>query len=323
MTGMSMPPQTWYGAAGGFLGMWMATMVPMMLPSLFPMLSGYRRSVRGADGILLHGLTALVAVGYFLVWAAWGGAAWVAGAGVLAAETRWAMVAQWLPVAAGVSHLNWDLRTQGITTFPGMIFWGASTSGPATPPGRYTVRLTADGKTLTAPLVVKRNPWITDVTDADLKAQYAFSRQVRDKVNDANSAVIEIRRVKAQVDDRFAQSDDAKLHSAGETLKTDASAVEEKVYQVRNQSNQDPLNFPIRVNNRLAALMSMAEAGDGRPTNNMPEIFGILSTELKGYLDELARVWARDLPAVNAELNRLGLPKVDPKCLKVKGCGVI
>ena len=231
--------------------------------------------------------------------------------------------AQWLPVAAGLSHLTWDLRTQGITTFPGMIFWGASTSGPAAPPGRYTLRLTADGKTLTAPVVVRRNPWITDVTDADLKGQYAFSRQVRDRVNDANNAVIEIRRVKAQVDDRFAQSNDAALHSTGETLKRDASAVEEKVYQVRNQSNQDPLNFPIRVNNRLAALMSMAEHGDGRPTNNMPEIFRILSTELTGYLDELARVWSQDLPAVNAELHRLGLPKVDPKCLKVKGCGVI
>ncbi len=230
---------------------------------------------------------------------------------------------QWLPVSSGLSHLMWDLRTQGIVTFPGMIFWGAGTGGPAAPPGRYALRLTVDGKALTAPVVVKRNPWITDVTDADLRAQYAFSRQVRDKVNEANTAVIEIRRVKGQVDDRLGQSNDAKLHSTGETLKTGASAVEEKIYQVRNQSNQDPLNFPIRVNNRLATLMSMAERGDGRPTNNMPEIFGILSTELKGYLDQLARVWAKDLAAVNAELSRLGLPKVDPKCLKVKGCGVI
>jgi hypothetical protein len=222
-----------------------------------------------------------------------------------------------------LNHLTWDLRTQPIVTFPGMIFWGASTNGPAAPPGRYTLRLKADGRTLTTPVVVKRDPWIPDVTDADLKAQYAFSRQVRDRVNDANNAVIEIRRVKAQVDDRVARSDDARLHTTGETLKTDASTVEEKVYQVRNQSNQDPLNFPIRVNNRLAALMSMAEQGDGRPTNTLPEIFGILSTELAGYLDELANVWAKDLPAVNAELHRLGLPRIDPKCLQVKGCGVI
>jgi predicted metal-binding membrane protein len=102
MTGMTMPQQTWYGAAAGYLGMWMAMMVPMMLPSLVPMLSRHRRSVRGADGIHLHGLTALVGVGYFVVWAVLGAAAYAAGAGVMAVEMRWGMVAQWLPVAAGV-----------------------------------------------------------------------------------------------------------------------------------------------------------------------------------------------------------------------------
>jgi len=97
-----MPQQTWYGAAAGYLGMWMAMMVPMMLPSLVPMLSRYRRSVRGADGIHLHGLTALVGVGYFVIWAVLGTAAYAAGAGVMAVEMRWGKVAQWLPVAAGV-----------------------------------------------------------------------------------------------------------------------------------------------------------------------------------------------------------------------------
>jgi predicted metal-binding membrane protein len=102
MTGMTMPQQTWYGAAAGYLGMWMAMMLPMMLPSLVPMLSRYRRSVRGADGIHLYGLTALVGVGYFAIWAVLGTAAYAAGAGVVAVEMRWGNVAEWLPVAAGV-----------------------------------------------------------------------------------------------------------------------------------------------------------------------------------------------------------------------------
>jgi predicted metal-binding membrane protein len=66
------------------------------------MLSRYRRSVRGADGIHLHGLTALVGLGYFVIWAVLGTAAYAAGAGVMTVEMRWGMVAQWLPVAAGV-----------------------------------------------------------------------------------------------------------------------------------------------------------------------------------------------------------------------------
>ena len=232
--------------------------------------------------------------------------------------------ATYLPVDAGVQRLTWDLRSQGIESFPGMIFWGAGTSGPAVPPGRYTARLTADGRKVSAPIVVRRNPYLPEVSDADLRAQYAFGRRVRDKATEANMAVIGIRRVKAQLTDRLKKSnDDAALKSVGATLTLNASAVEENVYQVRNQSGQDPLTFPIKVNNRLATLLSMAERGDGRPTTNMPEIFTILSTELKGYSDRLAMVWKTDLAAVNKELARLSLAPLDPQCVKVEGCGAV
>ncbi len=223
----------------------------------------------------------------------------------------------------GINFVHWDLRTEGFTTFPGMILWGARSQGPAVPPGRYTVRLTTDGSTQSVPLTVERNPWITDVTDADLVAQYEFSARVRDKVTEANDAVVAIRRVKAQLEDRYAKSSDAALKSAGETLRANASAVEEDIYQVRNQSGQDPLNFPIKVNNRLANLLAMAERGDGRPGNMMPEIFGILAGELKAYTDRLEEIWRTDLARVNAELVRLGMVPLDPRCDEPEGCVVM
>ncbi len=99
--------------------------------------------------------------------------------------------------------------------------------------------------------------------------------------------------------------------------------MEETIYQVRNQSGQDPLNFPIRVNNRLANLLSMTERGDGLPINNMPEIFNILTTELKGYTDRLSVVYKTDLVAVNKELGRLKLAPLDPLCEKVAGCSMV
>jgi photosystem II stability/assembly factor-like uncharacterized protein len=228
--------------------------------------------------------------------------------------------ATWMPTNAGLNKLSWNLQAEPFETFEGMIFWGARTAGPAVPPGRYTVRVTAAGRTASAPLTVRRNPWITDVTDADLHAQYEFSRAVRDKVTEANEAVVAIRNVKAQLEDRYEKSDDARLHDAGDRLETNASDVEDDIYQVKNRSNQDPLNFPIRVNNRLANLMAMAERGDGRPTTNMPEIFQILSEQLKGYTDRLDEVWETDLAAVNRELSRLNLATIDPQCTKAEGC---
>jgi hypothetical protein len=225
------------------------------------------------------------------------------------------------PIAAGLTRLTFDLRATGIESFPGMVLWGAGTAGPALPPGNYTVRLTADGQEFKAPLRIRRSPLLPEVTDADLRAQYTFGKQVRDKTNEAQRAVIEIRRVKSQLDDRYKRAnDDAQLKSKGETLRTNAFAVEQSVYQVKNQSGQDPLNFPIRVNNRLANLLSMAERGDGPPGTYMPEILSILTKELGGYQSTLEKVWKNDLTAVNAELARLKLPPLDPKCTVVAGC---
>ena len=223
---------------------------------------------------------------------------------------RWASPT--MPVEPGLNVVQWNLQTIPAATFPGMILWGVRTMAPVVPPGQYTVRLTADGQTRTAPLTVERNPWITDVTDSDLQAQYQFGRRIREKVNEANAAVIAIRRVKAQLEDRLEESDDARLAEVGEVLTTNASEVEANVYQVRNRSGQDPLNFPIKVNNRLANLLSMSERGDGRPMNNMEEIFQIMVDELRGYTDRLEEVWTTDLEAVNRELERLGLERLDP-----------
>jgi len=232
--------------------------------------------------------------------------------------------AAFIPANAGINRFDWDLRTTPITGFPGMILWGAGTAGPAVPPGRYTLRLVADGQAMTTTLTVQRNPFLPEVSEADLHAQYQFGRTVRQRADDANQRVIEIRRVKTQLEERQKKAaNDRRLAAAGKTLVTNASDVEDDIYQVKNQSGQDPLNFPIRVNNRLANLLSMAERGDGRPTTNMPEIFSILDAELKGYEVKLQQVWARDLAAVNKELARLGLMPLDPKCEKAEGCAPV
>ena len=137
---------------------------------------------------------------------------------------RWAGPA--LPAEAGLNRLRWDLRTDPPATFPGMILWGVRTMAPVVPPGTYAVRLTVNGRSETTEVEVRRHPWITDVTDEDLVAQYEFGVEIRDKVHEANSAVIAIRSVKAQLDDRLEASDDERLAQAGERLEGSASAVE-------------------------------------------------------------------------------------------------
>ncbi len=222
---------------------------------------------------------------------------------------RWAGPA--LPLDVGLNRLRWDLRTDPAATFPGMILWGVRTMSPAVPPGTYAVRLTVDGRVAEAQVEVRRNPWITDVTDEDLVAQYEFGMRIRDQVDAANSAVIAIRGVKAQLDERLAEAgDDETLIAAAERLRTAASAVEAAIYQVRNRSNQDPLNFPIKVNNRLANLLSMSERGDGRPGSGMYAVFEIMVERLEGLLGELEGVWGEELEEVNAVLRGMGVGEI-------------
>jgi len=215
-------------------------------------------------------------------------------------------------MGTGLNTVTWNLRYPNATSFPGMILWGGGVTGPAAPPGTYTIRMTVDGQTQTQPLVVKRHP-LYSATDADLQAQFDLAIQIRDKTSEANQAVIDIRNLKTQIADRLAKNNDTRLKASGDKLTASLSAVEAEIYQVKNQSGQDPLNYPIKTNNRLAALLSMVGNGDGKPTTNAPIIFQDLVKELKAETDKLEETLVGELATFNTEVRRLGLDPVVKK----------
>ena len=214
------------------------------------------------------------------------------------------------PMSAGLNRANWNLDYPGAVTFPGMVLWGATTNGPAALPGTYQVRLTVDGASQTQPLTIRKHP-LRNTPDADMQQQFTVAIQIRDKISEANTAVIQIRRIKADVKERLARSQDASLKAAGDRLSERLSAVEQDIYQVKNQSGQDPLNFPIKTNNRLASLLGMTLRGEGKPTANIYPIFEDLKKELKSETDRLEEVLSADLAAFNQAAQRAGVPVVN------------
>ncbi len=214
-----------------------------------------------------------------------------------------------VPVKAGMNRFVWDMRYANAKEFPNLIMWAASTRGPLAPPGTYQVRLTASGATQTQSFTIARNPSLAGVTDADLAEQFRLALQIRDRVSQANEAVIRIRSVKDQVADRMKQwaatQKDRKLSKAaalGNALTARLTAIEGEIYQYRNRSSQDPLNYPIRLNNKLAALQGVVEGGDGRPTEQSYTVFKELSSRLDAELAKLDAVLKADLPAFNKEI---------------------
>jgi len=185
-------------------------------------------------------------------------------------------------IKRGINTFTWDLRYPAPAYFPGMILWGANPlQGPLAPPGKYQVRFTAGGKTQTRYFEIRLNPRLKGVTVEDVTEQFRLATQIRNATDRANRAVIRIRKIKASL------ATTTRPAAADKQLLIRLSGIEEELYQVKNQSGQDPLNFPIRLNNRLAALGRSVETGDARPTAAAYTVFHELSTQLDQLLDEL------------------------------------
>jgi hypothetical protein len=218
-------------------------------------------------------------------------------------------------VTKGLHRIVWDGRYAGATTFPNLILWAGSVAGPIAPPGTYEVRLTARGETRTQPFTVKRDARLTGVTDADLQAQFELARRVTQKVSLANETVLRIRAVKAQVKERAEQAvrdpkKDARYTAAAESLTAALTAIEGEIYQWRNQSNQDPLNFPIKLNNKLAALRGTIEGADAKPTDQSLAVFDDLSARLDTEIAKLEALLTGQVAAFNRLIAGRRLPPV-------------
>jgi len=129
--------------------------------------------------------------------------------------------------------------------------------------------------------------------------------------------VIEIRELKKQMQDRLKANPDVSLKSALDAFAGKLSAIEEDVYQVRNRSNQDPLNFPIKLNNKLAALDRSIETGDGKPTAGDYQVLEELSKQLATQQARLAEA-LKGLPQVNRLLTDHGLKELTPTTVETK-----
>jgi photosystem II stability/assembly factor-like uncharacterized protein len=219
------------------------------------------------------------------------------------------------PLRAGSNRFNWDMRSEPAARFSGLIMWAASGDGPRVLPGNYQVRLTVDSAAaVVQPFRILPDPRLPHVTVADLQAQRELAVQVRDKLNEANEAVMLIRGVKKQIDERVKTANDPKFADFSNQLVEKLSKVEGEIYQVRNQSNQDPLNYPIKLNNKIAALLGAIEGVEGKPTAQSQEVFAELSARLDQQLGWLKDILDRDLVAFNERwVQPRGLTPIEKK----------
>ncbi len=213
---------------------------------------------------------------------------------------------------AGTNRFTWDLRYPGATVFEGEIMWGArAEQGPLALPGDYRVRVTANGASQTQPFVLKLDPR-EHVAEAQLEDQFKLASQVRDQVSELDEMVIKIRQIVKDARERASKSNDAALASAGASLRDKLSTIEEEIYQVRNRANEDPLNFPIKLNNQIAALARSIETGDNPPTDQDYEIYRVLTARLEAVRARFDSAMKTDLQNFNDLLASHKLAEIQP-----------
>ncbi|SHO61311.1 VPS10 domain-containing protein [Algoriphagus zhangzhouensis] len=177
-----------------------------------------------------------------------------------------------LKVKAGSNKFNWNLRVEDAEDFEGLIMWSGSLRGPAVVPGDYKVKMTLDGSSQVQDFKVLADPRY-ETSQADLEKQFEFLMKVNRKLTETHQTIKLIRQYREALDSL--ETKPANL----EQIKAEMKSIEEELYQTKNSSRQDPLNFPIRLNNKLAHLNNVVGYGDYPPTDQSEEVRGEI-TEL-------------------------------------------
>jgi len=169
---------------------------------------------------------------------------------------------------------------------------------------------------MTEALEVKPDPRLS-TTPADYAKQLELGLKIRDKVTETHNAIIQIRDVRKQVDDllkRVAGQPGFKvINDSASALKKNLTAVEESLYQTKNQSSQDPLNFPIRLNDKLASLTGVLSSADTAPTEQTYAVYDELVVQVDAQLARLAQIMKTDVPAFNQLVRDQNIPAVTVK----------
>ena len=214
----------------------------------------------------------------------------------------------------GMNRYVWDLRYAEAVKFPGMILWGGSTRGPQVVPGTYTVELSVDGTTESAKAVLMSDPRVSS-TPEDYHKQLELALQIRDRFSEANQAVIDIRAAKTQLESYGAKAD-PKLAADAKRIAASLTTIEETIYQTKLRANEDALNFPIRLNNKLAAVGSTVMQSDTAPTEQSYAVFKELSALLQVQLDALNKIATTDIANFNKLVREQNIPAITMKSVK-------
>jgi photosystem II stability/assembly factor-like uncharacterized protein len=229
-------------------------------------------------------------------------------------DSKGALIKEFTEKAQGGSNrFVWNMRYPDAEDVTGNVMWRGSVTGPMAAPGTYRVELVVGDKTLAQSFEIRKDPR-TPATDAELQEQFDLLLKVRDKLSETHGAINQVRHIQGQVDTwvRLAAGTPAAtgIAEGAKQLQGSLTAIEERLMQVKSKSHEDPLNFPMQLNNKLATIADVVASDDAAPTKQAYAAFADLSGRIDVQLARLRTVLAEELPAFTGLVRDAQLPLI-------------
>ncbi|HEV8080619.1 MAG TPA: hypothetical protein VGP43_07900, partial [Chitinophagaceae bacterium] len=221
-----------------------------------------------------------------------------------------------IDAAKGMNQFVWDMQYPDAEKVEGMVLWNNIRGGLKAAPGKYYVRVINEKKDSTeSEFTIKANPNYK-TTQQEYDEQFSFLSTVRDKFNEIQKAIKNIREVRKQISDfmsRQGKDTVGEIKQLADSINKRMTKVEEALYQTKAKSSQDVLNFPIRLNDKIAGLYNYAASGNYAPTAQVKEAYADLSAQADAQLNKLKTIFSVDVPRLNQLIREKQLPVIGVK----------
>jgi len=217
-----------------------------------------------------------------------------------------------LEVSQGMNQFVWDMYYPAGEKIEGMILWNGSVEGPKAPPGKYYAALKLGKDSVEKEFEVKANP-VFKASQKDYEEQFYFLIAVRDKFSEVQKTIKNIRDLRKQIGDftsRQGKDCPKEIKQLCDTVTKQITRIEEALYQTKAKSGQDVLNYPIRLNDKIADLYNYASSGNTAPTKQVKETYNELSLKADAELAKFKKIADEDLVKLNVLIREKALPVI-------------
>ena len=188
-------------------------------------------------------------------------------------------------------------------------------AGPFAAPGTYQVELKVGDQTLTEVFEIQKDPRVS-ASQEDLDAQFELHLRIRDKLSETHDAINMLRNIRQQAEDWARRSSERKDHEAisasARSLKEKLAPIEDELTQSKAKTRQDTMNWPVKLNGKLAWLAAVISSAQAAPTRQAYELYEDLSQRIDVQLQRLKEIIDTDVVAFNQLMSESGVPAIIP-----------